>query len=172
MKTIFKFLIVVSILISGNIVTAQTFEATDDATDISGFDTQSSQENFLLNQSATTTNVSATADNSIFIAQIGDSNDLISITTSTESDITIIQSGDENLTVLDLNSTTLKETVIQNGDNNTFLDYSPFKSDVRDATINQTGNNQNLTMFGSNSLSEKIKISMQGQDQSIIIRNF
>ncbi|MGB6267379.1 MAG: hypothetical protein WBF67_00080 [Olleya sp.] len=171
MKTIFKFLIVISILISGNIVTAQTFEATDAAADISGFETQSSQENFLLNQSASTTNVNAT-DNSIFIAQIGDSNDLISITTSTESDITIIQSGDENLTVLDLNSTTLKETVIQNGDNNTFLDYSPFKSDVRDATINQTGNNQNLTMFGSNSLSEKIKISMQGQDQSIIIRNF
>ncbi|WGD33870.1 hypothetical protein [Olleya sp. YS] len=171
MKTIYKFLIVVSILMSGNFITAQTFEATDDATDISGFETQSSQENFLLNQSATTASVTS-SDNAIFIAQIGDSNNLISNTTSTESNITVIQNGDENLTVLDINSTTLKETVIQNGDNNTFLDYSPFRSNLRNATINQTGNNQNLTMFGSNSLSEKIKISMQGQDQSIIIRNF
>ncbi|RAJ13249.1 hypothetical protein [Olleya aquimaris] len=171
MKTLFKCLIVISILVSSSTITAQTFEAGNDTSDISGFDTQSSQENFLLNQSATSTTVSTT-DNAIYIAQIGDNNNLISTTTSRESTVTVLQNGDDNLTVLDINSTTLKETVIQNGDNNTFLDYSPFKSNLRNATINQTGNNQNLTMFGSNSLSEKIKISMQGQDQSIIIRNF
>ncbi|PKG51527.1 hypothetical protein [Olleya sp. 1-3] len=171
MKTIFKFIIAVSILISSNVITAQTFEATDNTDAISSFDTQSSQENFLLNQTDTATSFAST-ENSVFIAQIGDNNDLVSITESFESDISIIQNGNQNVTVLDLNSTKLTETVIQKGDNNTFLDYSPFKSDVRNATINQTGNNQNLTMFGSNSLSEKIKISMQGQDQSIIIRNF
>ena len=171
MKTIFKFIIAVSILISSNVITAQTFEATDNTDAISSFDTQSSQENFLLNQTDTTTSFAST-ENSVFIAQIGDNNDIVSITKSFESDINIVQNGNQNVTVLDLNSTKLAETVIQKGDNNTFLDYSPFKSDVRNATINQTGNNQNLTMFGSNSLSEKIKISMQGQDQSIIIRNF
>ena len=77
-----------------------------------------------------------------------------------------------NLTVLDINSAELKETVIQDGNNNTLLDFSPYKSNLRNATINQTGNNQNLTMFGTNALSEKIKVSMQGQNQSIIIRNF
>jgi hypothetical protein len=171
MKTIFKFIIAVSILISSNVITAQTFEATDNTDAISSFDTQSSQENFLLNQTDTATSLAST-ENSVFIAQIGDNNDIVSITKSFESDISIVQNGNQNVTVLDLNSTKLAETVIQKGDNNTFLDYSPFKSDVRNATINQTGNNQNLTMFGSNSLSEKIKISMQGQDQSIIIRNF
>ncbi|SFJ25044.1 hypothetical protein [Olleya namhaensis] len=171
MKTIFKFIIAVSILTSSSLITAQTFEATDNTDAISSFDTQSSQENFLLNQTDTATSFAST-ENSVFIAQIGDNNDLVSITESFESDISIIQNGNQNVTVLDLNSTKLTETVIQKGDNNTFLDYSPFKSDVRNATINQTGNNQNLTMFGSNSLSEKIKISMQGQDQSIIIRNF
>ena len=171
MKTIFKFIIAVSILISSNVITAQTFEATDNTDAISSFDTQSSQENFLLNQTDTATSFAST-ENSVFIAQIGDNNDIVSITKSFESDINIVQNGNQNVTILDLNSTKLTETVIQKGDNNTFLDYSPFKSDVRNATINQTGNNQNLTMFGSNSLSEKIKISMQGQDQSIIIRNF
>lgn len=171
MKTIFNFIIAVSILTSSNLITAQTFEATDNTDAISSFNTQSSQENFLLNQTAAATNLAST-ENSVFIAQIGDNNDAVSITNSFDSTITILQNGNENAAVLDLNSTKLTETVIQNGDNNTFLDYSPFKSDVRNATINQTGNNQNLTMFGSNSLSEKIKISMQGQDQAIIIRNF
>ncbi|WP_272022799.1 hypothetical protein [Olleya namhaensis] len=171
MKTIFKILMVVVLLTSSNIVLAQTFQSIDEANDISGFNTQSSQENFLVNQSIATTSVS-NGDNSIFISQIGDSNDLISTTKSLESSTVIIQNGDQNLTVLDLSSAKLIETVIQKGDNNTFLDYSPFKSDLRDATIKQTGNNQNLTMFGSNSLSEKIKVSMKGQDQSIIIRNF
>ncbi|QXP59767.1 hypothetical protein [Olleya sp. HaHaR_3_96] len=171
MKTIFKLLIAVSILITNNLATAQTFETTDAKNHISGFETQSSQENFLLNQGATTINLSTT-NKSIFIAQIGDDNDLISNSKSLESTIVIVQNGDENLAVLDLNSKKINETVIQHGDNNAFLDYSPFKSDVRNATINQTGDNQNLTMFGTNTLSEKIKISMQGQGQSIIIRNF
>ncbi|AUC77377.1 hypothetical protein [Olleya sp. Bg11-27] len=171
MKTIFKLLIAVSILISNNLVTAQTFETTDTTNHISGFETQASQENFLLSQGAATVNLTTT-NKSIFIAQIGDGNDLISNSKSLESTIVIVQNGDENLAVLDLNSEKIQETVIQHGDNNTFLDYSPFKSDVRNATINQTGDNQNLTMFGTNALSEKIKISMQGQDQSIIIRNF
>lgn len=50
MKTIFKFIIAVSILTSSSLITAQTFEATDNTDAISSFDTQSSQENFLLNQ--------------------------------------------------------------------------------------------------------------------------
>ncbi|WP_292943604.1 hypothetical protein [Olleya sp. UBA1516] len=170
MKTIFKILIVALILISSNTLTAQTFEAQEES-QLSGFDTQASQENFLLNQSASNLN-SASTNNAIFIAQIGDNNEAVSVTRSTQSNINIIQNGNDNLTVLDINSTKLVETVIQNGDNNTVFDYSPFKTDIKNTTINQTGNNQNLTMFGSNSLSEKIKISMQGQDQSIIIRNF
>ena len=170
MKTIFKILIVALIFISSNILAAQTFETLED-NELSGFNTQASEENFLLNQSAANLN-STSSNNAIFIAQIGDNNDAVSVTGSTQSNINIIQNGNDNLTVLDINSTKIVETVIQNGDNNSVFDYSPFKTDLKNTTINQTGNNQNLTMFGSNSLSEKIKVSMQGQDQSIIIRNF
>jgi len=170
MKTIFKILIVALIFISSNILTAQTFETLED-NELSGFNTQASEENFLLNQSAANLN-STSSNNAIFIAQIGDNNDAVSVTRSTQSNVNIIQNGNDNLTVLDINSTKIVETVIQNGDNNSVFDHSPFKTDLKNTTINQTGNNQNLTMFGSNSLSEKIKVSMQGQDQSIIIRNF
>ena len=169
MKKFFKILIVTCILISSNILLAQTFGTTEN--NLSSFDTQSSQENFLLNQSVANLNAT-TANNSIFIAQIGDNNDVVSITSAAESDINIIQNGNDNLTFLDVNSAKITETVIQNGNNNTVFDFSPFQTELKNTTINQTGNNQNLTMFGSNSLSDKIKISMQGQEQSIIIRNF
>jgi len=169
MKTIFKIVLVVALVFTSNI-TAQTFDNNQDTT-LSSFDTQSSEDNFLSNSNVNAVNTTA-ASNSVFITQVGDSNTIISATTSKDSNVTLIQNGNSNLTVLDLDSNSLKQTVIQSGDNNSFLDYSPFKTEVRNATINQTGNNQNLTMFGSNSLSEKIKVSMKGQSQSIIIRNF
>ncbi|WP_289045835.1 hypothetical protein [uncultured Olleya sp.] len=171
MKTFSTGILVVFVLFFFTNTSAQTFQSTEDVNNISSFDTQSSQDNFLLNQSSNFINTIA-SDNSVFITQIGDDNDLISKTIATESDISIIQSGNQNQTILDLNSVKLTETILQNGNNNTILDYSPFKSDDRHAIINQKGNNQNLIMTGSNSLSEKIKISMKGQDQSIIIRNF
>ncbi len=169
MKTIFKIVLVVTIFCFSNVITAQTYNNANAST-ITGFDNQASQENFLLNQN---TNITiSTASNSVFIAQVGSDNAVISTTESLDSTVTLIQDGDSNLTVLNIDANTLQQTVIQKGDNNTFLDYSPFKTDVRNATINQTGDNQNLTMFGSNSLSEKINVTMTGQNQSIIIRNF
>ncbi|MBP8793845.1 MAG: hypothetical protein KBH29_11760 [Lutibacter sp.] len=171
MKPIFKISIAVSMLFLSNLVTAQTFKTTD-ADKIAGFNTQTSQQNFLLNQTIAVNENLMANSNSVYVSQIGDNNSLRSTTKSLESNIVILQNGNLNNTVLELNSVKLTETVVQNGDNNTFLDFSLYKSDVRNATINQTGDNQNLTMFGSNSLSEKMKVSMQGQDQSIIIRNF
>jgi len=108
----------------------------------------------------------------VFITQVGDDNDVISTTKSFESSITILQNGTENNTFLNIDSKKIEQTVIQNGNNNNYLDYSPYESLERNATINQTGNNQNLTMYGNNTLSQNIRISMQGQGQSIIIRNF
>ena len=163
---------VVSIFNLGNLVTAQTFGAINTANAVSGFDTEASQENFLLNQGIVSKPNLPTANNTVIIAQIGDDNNLTSSTKSLKSTITIVQKGNENDAFIDLNNTELIETVIQNGDNNAVLDYSLYKSNLRNTIINQTGSNQNLTISGSNSLSEKMKVSMQGQDQSIIIRNF
>ena len=46
-----------------------------------------------------------------------------------------------------------------------------FKNASHTIEVNQRGNNQNLTLFGGNSISEKLKVSMQGQNQTIIVRN-
>lgn len=172
MKALFKIFIVVSIFNLGNLARAQTFGAINTANTVSGFDTEASQENFLLNQGVVSKTNLPTTNNNVIIAQIGDDNSLISTTKSLNSTVTIVQNGNKNEAVLDLNNNELIETVIQNGNNNAVLDYSLYKTNLRNTTINQTGNNQNLTISGSNSLSEKMKVSMQGQNQSIIIRNF
>ncbi|MGJ8761599.1 MAG: hypothetical protein ACSHXA_13725 [Polaribacter sp.] len=173
MKAIFKILIVFTTLFLGNITFAQTFKAKDDTSlKISSFNTQTSQENFLLNQRNVGSENLTTDSNSVYVLQVGDNNNLRSNVKTLESNIVIVQKGDQNNAFLELNSVKLTETVVQIGNNNTFLDYNLLKSDVRNTEINQTGDNQNLTMHGSNSLSEKMKVSMQGQNQSIIIRNF
>ena len=172
MKTTFKILIIVSMLFLGNVVIAQTFKTTDAAISISGLSTVSSQENFLSNQGNVTNQNQTTNSNSVYLSQIGDDNNLSSTTKTLESNIVVLQNGNQNNTVLKLSSDNLMETVFQNGNNNTFLDYSLLKTDIRNVEVNQTGDNQNLTMYGSNSLSEKMKVSMNGNGQSIIIRNF
>ena len=173
MKTILNTFLVFLILILGNNLSAQTFGSATTENNISGLSSQTSTDNFLLNQGTVFATNSVTSNlNSIYISQIGDSNTAISDTKSLESDIVIAQNGSDNKAYLEVNSSNLAETIIQNGDNNSILDFSIYNAKVRNTTINQTGNNQNLSMSGANSLSEKMKISMQGQDQTIIIRNF
>lgn len=172
MESIFKILMVVSIFNLGNLVTAQTFGTLNTANTISGFDTEASQGNFLINQAEVFKTNLSSENNTVIIAQIGDDNNLNSTTKSLKSTVTIVQNGNGNDAFLELNNKELLENIIQNGNNNAVLDYSLYQSNLRNTEINQTGNNQNLTISGSNSLSEKMKVSMQGQDQTIIIRNF
>ena len=172
MKAIFKILITVSMLFLGNVVIAQTFKTSKAEISISGLSTVSSQENFLSNQGNITNQNQTTNSNSVYLSQIGDDNNLSSTTKTLESNIVVLQNGNQNNTVLKLSSDNLMETILQNGNNNTFLDYSLLKTDIRNVEVNQTGDNQNLTIYGANSLSEKMKVSMKGNSQNIIIRNF
>jgi len=172
MKATFKILLIVSMLFLGNMVIAQTFKTSDAAISISGPSKVFSQENVLSNQGIVTNQNLRTNSNSVYLAQIGDNNNLRSTTKTLESNIVVVQNGNQNNTVLKLNSDNLMVTVLQNGNNNTFLDYSLLKTDIRNIEVNQTGDNQKLIMYGTNSLSEKIKVSMKGNSQNIIIRNF
>merc|ERR1712000_665596 len=92
--------------------------------------------------------------------------------TSLENNVSITQNGNDNVNLLNINSEKISQTVMQNGDNNMLIDYSVLKTQSRAATLIQNGDNNNLNIFGSNSLSEKIKVSMQGEQQTVIIRNF
>ena len=86
MKPIFKISIAVSMLFLSNLVTAQTFKTTD-ADKIAGFNTQTSQQNFLLNQTIAVNENLMANSNSVYVSQIGDNNSLRSTTKSLESNI-------------------------------------------------------------------------------------
>lgn len=111
-------------------------------------------------------------NNVVFITQIGENNQLFSNTNASNSFITILQKGDLNNISLDISADTIKETIIQNGNNNSFLDYSNFNVKNHEINVLQNGNNQNLIWYGGNEISEKMKITMQGDSKTIIVRNF
>ena len=155
MKEIFKILIAVTFFFLTHIAAAQTFKDSGASNNISGFNTQASQESFLLGLDNKVNKGLAMENNSVYVTQVGNSNSLSSTTKSQEGNMVVIQSGNLKKVFLELNSIKLTEAVIQNGNNNTFLDYSLFKSDVRNAEVNQTGNNQNLKYWGRSKDSNK-----------------
>lgn len=111
-------------------------------------------------------------NNIVFITQIGEKNKIDTNTNASNSFITILQKGDLNKINLDISANTIKETIIQNGDNNAFLDFSNFNVQNHEINVFQNGNNQNLVWYGGNEISEKMKITMQGDSKTLIVRNF
>ncbi len=111
-------------------------------------------------------------DNTVFINQVGENNQVNSYTNASTSSIQVLQNGNQNKVYLDISADTIDELVIQNGNNNTLLDYSTFGVESHELQLIQNGNNQNLIWYGGNSISEKMKITMQGESKTIIVRNF
>lgn len=139
---------------------------------LQGFQSRSSELNFLANQNYSSNITSATSSNIVNIKQIGDFNEVSSKTISAQSKIDLIQNGDYNNIELNLNAAVINERVIQNGDRNTFVDINTFGVNLHEAEIIQNGNNQSLTWYGSNSISERMKVNMQGNDKIIEVRSF
>ena len=58
------------------------------------------------------------------------------------------------------------------GNNNTLIEYNTFNNkQLLERTIEQNGNGQNLVIEGSNSIVDKMRITMDNGSQSLIIRN-
>ncbi|MEL6811574.1 MAG: hypothetical protein AAFP76_09590 [Bacteroidota bacterium] len=125
----------------------------------------------LAERTSNTRNVSASNNETVFIEQVGDGNRVIANTTANSLTLNVLQRGDDNNAFLNSNADVIDQTVVQLGDDNSFVDFS-YSSNVHGLDLIQTGNNQNLILYGENSISEKLKINMKGESQSLIIRNF
>ena len=124
------------------------------------------------NKQINATKSAVATTNNVFIQQVGNYNTIVTNTKSTNSDISLFQNGDNNDIFLKINSENITESVVQNGDNHSFIDFSPSRSNIHEGQILQTGNGQNLRWYGSNSLSQKLRVSMKGNGQTVTIRNF
>ena len=108
----------------------------------------------------------------IFIQQIGNNNYSEITTQSTVNDVQLNQFGNNNNIDLKLKAETIDYSVTQNGNNNTLLEYNTFNSkQLLERTVEQNGNGQNLVIEGSNSIVDKMRITMDNGSQSLIIRN-
>jgi len=163
MKTLNKFSFFIALIIHGLLYSQ----------DISEIIIEPSENNFLLSQNFDESFIrSINEDNSVFINQVGLDNQINVKIESISSTINLFQNGDNNNILLDVKSDRIEALVIQDGDNNRFLDFSSFGNEFHSAEVIQQGNDQNLTWFGGNSISEKIKINMLGDSKTIIVRNF
>ncbi len=171
MKSI-KFFLFIFILAVG-IVNAQTYTTQSGTDALDAFNSKTSQLGFLSSQTQQNYfNNAATASNNVFIRQVGDGNNASVSSRTADGDINVLQNGSDNDLYVDISAETIKQTIVQNGDNNSIYHTNPFRLQSHESQILQNGNNQNLEWFGENSLSEKMKISMQGENQSVIVRSF
>ncbi|MCC4212818.1 hypothetical protein [Leeuwenhoekiella parthenopeia] len=113
-----------------------------------------------------------TENSNIFIVQVGLSNLIETSVESSNVDLAFNQNGLNNTISMIDRANEINISVIQNGNQNTFAKYNFFNNTVVNSTFIQNGNNQDINIFGGNSISEAMKITMTGDGQSIIVRNF
>jgi len=113
-----------------------------------------------------------TSSSSVFITQIGDNNIINSFTVSEINNSVFVQNGDQNNILVLSTAAEINQRISQTGQNNYFQSYSNNPYSTQNIKINQQGINQDITVFGDNSMSQNMTINMQGNDTSIIVRNF
>jgi len=110
--------------------------------------------------------------NNIFIEQIGSGN-LTQVNTNTsKSDIKAMQYGNANSIRTTVAALGIIETIRQQGDNHHFAEFANTPALEINRQIDQIGNGQNLTIHGNNSISDNMRLTMEGSAKTIVIRNF
>ena len=166
MKTSKVIMTVLAFIALINVATAQTYKE-DSQKNLENLQKQASIINFLPVQ-----NISALdANNNIRVLQIGDRNAAYTLTRSNSSNIELTQLGNRNGISLAISANRINEDVMQIGNNHSFTDLSANR-DLHSANVLQFGANQNLIWLGGqNSISDKMIVTMQGKEQTVIIRN-
>lgn len=110
--------------------------------------------------------------NEIFITQTGNSNGIEVYTSTMTSEIAINQQGYNNDVLLDIDSKTMVQNVSQNGNGNFYMEYANAPRLNLERSIEQNGTNHSIIIFGSNSITQKLKFNLEGNSKAITIRNF
>ncbi len=87
------------------------------------------------------------------------------------SDVVVLQIGNDNQSEISINEEST-HYIQQNGNQNNyeyFTYYSSLESNVR---TTQNGNNNDILIYGENSISKNMRISQNTSNQTIIITNY
>ena len=162
---------IVLFLLTSPIMLAQTYASGNSPTTSGNIPSRAAQLSILASQRTTPSNSLVATTNAVYIQQVGNNNNVISNTRSSQSNINLFQRGNNNEVGINVTAGIIDENVIQNGNNNSFFDFSPNTTMFHRAAVYQSGTNQNLLWYGNNSISEKLMVRMNGNNQTVIIRN-
>lgn len=173
MKNIIKISIVILVGLMSSSIYAQTYRIDSSSSNtIANLQSQTDQLKYFTSQtSSSSNNRNLSTSNNVYVQQIGNDNNIVSNTRAVYSDIGLFQKGNNNEVLLDITAGVIKENVLQTGINNSVIDLNPNGSLLHTTAVFQKGANQNLIMLGSNSISDNMIISMQGKNQTILVRN-
>jgi hypothetical protein len=87
------------------------------------------------------------------------------------SNVGFVQQGSKNDAYLQRSAVNINELIFQQGNGNVLYDMGNTLKRTHQGLYYQKGNNQRLFNIGSNSLSERIRVYMTGNNQTVIIRN-
>ncbi|WP_224484874.1 hypothetical protein [Robertkochia aurantiaca] len=146
---------------------AEKSEVIEDARSID----RSVQLNLVSNQNSTSP-ARTISNNNIFIKQIGINNTATVANVSNSSKIEIEQNGNKNEAGLYLQAERIQYRLQQLGDDHKYLHFNNSNPELINVNAIQNGNGTDIIIHGKNSLSEKLKINMNGNARSLIIRNF
>lgn len=117
-------------------------------------------------------NPSAVVQNGVFIQQVGTGNRVNSSIVSTKSNTNYVQNGDFNEIDTEVNAEVVQQNILQQGNGNTVVDFSAIRSAETSLNVSQNGNHSNLVNYGSNSISNDLQFKMNGDSQTIIVKNY
>ncbi len=111
-------------------------------------------------------------DNVVAVLQIGHNNTVQTVVQSHTADLTYTQQGDNNHIDIIAKGEDIRHNIAQYGDQNSFESYNYNSSAQQTLELIQQGNQQEVSIFGENSMSKDMKITLEGNDKTLIIRNF
>lgn len=116
-----------------------------------------------------TTIIPQSQTNSVVITQIGNQNYNQNTIVTNQSFIQIYQNGHFNSTNIYRVEAEVNEFIFQNGNGNTIHEMSMGNYNIIENQYIQNGDNNRITSFGSNKISESLKIQINGNNASVII---
>ena len=116
-----------------------------------------------------TTSISQSQTNSAIITQIGNQNHNQNTIIANQSIIQVVQNGHFNSTDIYRVEAEVNEFIVQNGNRNTIHEMSIGNYNTIDNQYTQNGDNNRITSFGSNTISESLKIQINGNNASVIV---
>lgn len=109
--------------------------------------------------------------NSIYIEQVGSDNKIFSKIATVSSNVNLFQDGSHNDISLKVSAKGFSANVLQHGNFNNVFDFSHAPSEDISLNLTQNGRDQHFESHGSNSISNKLRFNMNGDFNSIIVRN-